>query len=175
MSEHHSAPEPKVTEIEDDTEQLEVVCEAADSVSLPDITVTAVSDETSAGTAAASVGGPPTVGAILGGRDTVCRLSQQPVGLASAQQILKLRLVVDQVFKLFNEGRNEIASRLGTPDGENKWALEPEQADAFRAEEQALLSATVNFPPESQISLDDLKDARVSAEDLLRLEFALRH
>lgn len=102
------------------------------------------------------------------------RLYQQPL---PATESFKLRRIANQlqdIVKAFNDTKNALAEQLGTKveGSESEYALEPDSVIKFNSELKTLLSKTETIQCEP-IKLSSLNDAKISAADLMVLEWLI--
>jgi hypothetical protein len=114
-----------------------------------------------------------TLEIVINGLPALARLTQPPVSLKIAQRFLKLKQVIDDISKAFNVRRNALISAHGVATGDNAWKLDPAQMEGFRTELVTVLKEEVRLPQEVCISLADLADVKISADDLEKLAFVL--
>lgn len=112
-----------------------------------------------------------TVGKVLDAREPVLRLALQPVGFATAQKIGRLKERVVEISAAFGEKRDAVAAEMGTEVGPQRWKIEPQQLPEFEARITELMKAEIQIKRSICLSMTDLRDARLSADDLTNMAF----
>jgi hypothetical protein len=115
-----------------------------------------------------------TIETVLGGRESLARLSQREASVAVALKIMGLSKFLTPFIAGFVARRHAILSANGTAAGENRWKLDPEQRAGFESEIRAAAEEEIRIPLSICLTLSDLAEVKISAGDLERVAYLIR-
>jgi len=109
---------------------------------------------------------------IVNGLESVKKLMASDLSIVTSYKLSKLAKKINEEFKDFEEKRIELIKKYGeeVKDKQGQYKIDsPEKVKLFNEELDKLLKLKVKFEFD-KVKLSDIKDAKLSANDLLSLE-----
>lgn len=122
-----------------------------------------------------------TVNDLINSTEAIQKLLNLNLKAKTAYQVMRLAKAIEEEYNLFNQSRMDLIEKYGekNPDNslmtdeKNNYIIKKEQIQIFSEEYEEVLNAPIVLNVEP-ISIDDLQDATLTANDMIELEKFLK-